>query len=170
MKMLAKRTIPDPVSGEPYLVRFTLIECRYFAIHLHRILLPDGARDLHDHPWSFFSIVLWGGYVEEFLDGLPEISRDKLFRRYMRMPVEPKTRSIRWWNYHGMHSAHRITLVRPRTWTLVFCGMRVRRWGFLRICRYTWGSSLEWIYWVKYLKVYFGIDVTDEHDEAEKRP
>jgi len=33
-------------------------------IYLHRFFTGDNVRDLHDHPWSFRSIILWGGYWE----------------------------------------------------------------------------------------------------------
>lgn len=32
--------------------------------YLHRFFTGDNVRDLHDHPWPFSSIILWGGYWE----------------------------------------------------------------------------------------------------------
>ncbi len=40
-------------------------ECRWFGVFLHRMDGPDPGLDFHDHPWSFASLVLRGGYVEE---------------------------------------------------------------------------------------------------------
>lgn len=91
---------------------------------LHYIAKPDADAAMHDHPWSFRTLILSGGYVEE----LPGFGWD---------PSEggPRiTRRVR----HGVGSAiaheaadlHRIASVEPNTWTLVNTGPRVRAWGF----------------------------------------
>jgi len=49
---------------------------RYFAgtfrdgsdLWLHRFLSADGDRHLHSHPFEFESIILHGGYTEEFIE------------------------------------------------------------------------------------------------------
>ena len=50
----------------PYLIRYTLFTCKYFSIKIHKILISDPS-DMHDHPWDYISIILWGGYYEETL-------------------------------------------------------------------------------------------------------
>lgn len=50
--------------GDPYLVRISLIELFGFALKLHVILRSDDDRALHDHPWSFVTLMLCGGYWE----------------------------------------------------------------------------------------------------------
>lgn len=82
---------------------------------LHRIVEPDDARAFHDHPWSFTSIVLAGGYVEERQteDGLRREVRDVgsvAFRETLDL--------------------HRVAEVEPGTWTRVTTGKRRRTWGF----------------------------------------
>lgn len=36
-----------------------------FGMFLHRMDAADPGLDLHDHPWWFGSLILWGGYTEE---------------------------------------------------------------------------------------------------------
>jgi hypothetical protein len=48
----------------PYLIRRTLVKIgKYFSIKIHKIVQSDDAC-IHDHPWSFLSIILKGGYFE----------------------------------------------------------------------------------------------------------
>lgn len=50
-------------NDKVYFVRICVFGCRWFSVNIHNI---REMRDkcLHDHPWSFFSFMLWGGYVE----------------------------------------------------------------------------------------------------------
>jgi hypothetical protein len=59
---LKKQTIRND-AGEAYLVR-RAINTPLGGIKLHHILRSDEDRDCHDHPWSFLSIILAGGYFE----------------------------------------------------------------------------------------------------------
>jgi hypothetical protein len=45
--------------GRPgiYLTRWRLLQTPWFGIYVHCIRRPDGDRHLHDHPWSFLSLV-----------------------------------------------------------------------------------------------------------------
>jgi hypothetical protein len=74
----------------------------------------DETRMLHDHQWSFISIILRGGYTEIVADdyGLPT-----------------RERRHRWLSWHHMYheQGHSITSVKPGTVTLLLCGPRVRR-------------------------------------------
>lgn len=49
---------------DAYLTRWTLFGCSLFTIKVHKIMMSDEAC-LHDHPWSFLSVILSGGYWEE---------------------------------------------------------------------------------------------------------
>ena len=93
-----------------YIDRFILLKTPLFTIMLHQIFRPDGQRDLHDHPWNFFSIILRGSYVEDTGSGI---------------------RECRWFNFKRKTDRHSIRKVRRApTWTLVFTGRRTRVWGF----------------------------------------
>lgn len=47
----------------PYLVRFTFLRTPWFQILFHKFLISDDDC-LHDHPWPFITVLLWGGYYE----------------------------------------------------------------------------------------------------------
>jgi hypothetical protein len=112
-----KRIIKDRVDNDDYLIRYYLFlknrKIFPFNIFLHKFLKSD-TEDLHDHPWAFTTIILWGGYWE--------------YR-----PNLPKT----WYGpgsivTHKATDFHRIELDPdiPDTWTLFIPGRRCRGWGF----------------------------------------
>jgi len=91
----------------------------WFGIFLHRMDAPDPGIDLHDHPWWFGSLILWGGYTEE--------------RAPIREPDRGVIVSRSWlsWRTMRLDESHRITgLSRKRVWTLVIHGPVRRGWGF----------------------------------------
>lgn len=103
-------------DGDPCLVRWRLIWTNWFSLYLHHILRSDQDRELHDHPWSFTTLILAGGYVEE-------TRRGDSIRWQLHRPGELLHRPAPW--------AHRLILDMDRpAWTLVFVGPRKRRWGF----------------------------------------
>lgn len=149
MSVLSKKVIHalDGAGSDtgPYLVRWSLTT-PFGDIKLHHILRSDEERDLHDHPWSFVSLILWGGYWEhtaEFVFGDPRYDyRDSVSGL-------PSTR--RTWHGPGSilrrpaPSPHRLELPRGRSaWTLVITGPRTREWGFRTIC--------GWLPWNEYAR------------------
>lgn len=118
-------TICDDV-GTPYLTRYTLAEVRGVALRLHHFHRPDGDQCCHDHPWWFASLILRGGYVEEFPDGRTQTNRAG---RVLWRPI-------------GF--AHRVArLLSPDTWTLVLTGPKASEWGFL--------TRHGWVRWRDFL-------------------
>lgn len=121
-----RNEIPDVSSDQTYLRRWRIIETPWGGIYLHHILLPDGDLALHDHPFRFAALILRGGYRE--------------VRQRIYGPLKPSRRLYgrRQWRWHGwlslngmgMEDAHKITSVKPNTWTLVLRGRRMREWGF----------------------------------------
>lgn len=101
---------------QDYLWRLRILQTPWFGIYLHKLCTPDPRDTLHDHPWSFFSIVLKGGYVE-FVPG-PFYAQSNYVRRFNWKPLK---RSFHWI----------AELDRTPTWTLVFVGRRKRVWGYL---------------------------------------
>jgi hypothetical protein len=57
------------VNGQGYLQRYFAGTLDDSDIWLHRFLSCDGDRHLHNHPWRGISLVLHGGYTEEFRAG-----------------------------------------------------------------------------------------------------
>ncbi len=49
--------------GEQF-TRFTLLKTPWFRMYLHRLYAPKWHPLGHDHPWSFVTCILRGGYLE----------------------------------------------------------------------------------------------------------
>ncbi len=106
-------------EGDPYLDRLRLVQTPLFGIYLHHIHRPDKDPDPHDHPWSFVSVVLAGGYTETVW---PDKTR--------RFRSADRTRGR--WSARRMsrRAAHIITSCDGPLWTLVITGPRRGGWGF----------------------------------------
>ena len=63
--MLPRIHIIEDGCGNPYMLRYTLAELLGREVKLHIMLRSDDDREMHDHPWGFWSLVLSGGYDEE---------------------------------------------------------------------------------------------------------
>lgn len=113
------------LDGKLYLRRWYLAglgtDCQVF---LHAIRLPDSGRDLHDHPWDFSSRVLSGGYTEHVEtygdDGRSDFSGGYVHERGDEFDAMAE-------------HTHRITSVKPFTFTVVKTGPARRVWGFWRV-------------------------------------
>lgn len=102
-----------------YLVRWRIVQTPWVSLFLHRFDGPDSRPTFHDHPWSFVSIILRGGYVERRLG--------KHGARGTRQ------RLIRHVNVMRRDDAHYIeVLTRTPTWSLLVVGKRRRTWGYWR--------------------------------------
>lgn len=101
-----------------YLRRWRLIQTPWGALYLHRIFLRDTGAP-HDHPFTFWSLILRGGYSEEVLHN---VATQPQRQHYVR-----KRGSI---HRMRLQDAHSIWEVFPGTWTLVLVGPRRRVWGF----------------------------------------
>jgi hypothetical protein len=122
--------IPDMDRPDrTYLRRWRIVETPWFGVKVHHILMTDSDRAHHDHPWSFVSLILRGGY-EESIRGVAEtVRRRRRPGRWHRMPAE---------------GLHRITTLYGRScWTLVVNGPRRREWGFVE-------PGSEWVDWRTY--------------------
>ena len=110
------RIIQDRIEDEPYLERFYIFlrNRKYFPfnIFIHRFLKSD-PDDLHDHPWAFASIILFGGYWEYTEN-----------EKNWRGPLS--------FRYASANTFHRIELDKniPYCWTIFIPFMSTRDWGF----------------------------------------
>ena len=127
-----KRIVMDRVNNEPYLERYYVFlkdrKSFPFNIFIHKFLKSD-PDDLHDHPWSYFTLILKGGYYE----WIPGVNCE-----------------VRKWRGPGhfrvcnAESLHRIELKPGVTcWTLFMPFSKVREWGFI--------SKGQWVQWEEYL-------------------
>lgn len=118
---LMRRMVLRRADGDIYMRRLRIIQTPWFAVYFHRFDAPDPGLDLHDHPWTFTSVVLRGGYVEEVAD-TRHVRKWGGERRY-RLPGSAHTMRL--------DQCHTISeLLRIPTYTLVLCGPRRRVWGF----------------------------------------
>lgn len=102
-----------------YIVRLHVLKTPWFALCLHWILKPDPEPYLHDHPVTFLSIILRGGYNE--------------LRSYDGGDTHP-VQTHTWYNWvrANRKDCHSIIKVKPHTLTLCFMGPKVQEWGFHR--------------------------------------
>ena len=105
------------------LIRYFLLHTQAFSVFLHHLIQSDDDRALHDHPWSFVTILLSGGYWEH-------TTTERIWRRRFSVLFRPAE-----WQ-------HRLELERP-VWTLVFKFRTRRHWGFI--------TKEGWQKWNQYL-------------------
>lgn len=110
-------------ENSPYLTRITLLQTRFGRLCLHIFHRSDAEVD-HDHPWRFWTLILWRGYVEQTQKGKRRL-----------WPGMILYRSAEW--------RHRVVLLwgRPAV-TLVWMGNSEREWGFY--------TPEGWVWWRKY--------------------
>jgi hypothetical protein len=91
--------------------RFLVFESKYFSVFIHKMDGPIAPPKCHDHPWSFVSFILRGGYWES-TDGT-------VF--HFRAPGDVI--------YRRAEHAHTVKTTPPRiAWTLVITGPVRRKW------------------------------------------
>lgn len=94
----------------PYAYRW-VINLGLFSIRLHKWIASDDRRAMHCHPYSFVTLVLWGGYYDHNEAGI-----DKLGVGSLRFRPATYKHFVEPW-------------ARP-TWTLLLTGPFYRQWGF----------------------------------------
>lgn len=126
--LFRRLTLTGP-GGRVFLDRFG-IGTRWFGVYVHRIVDADPGLDLHGHPWPFVSLVLQGGYTEEAIDAREAPLCAEIGEHFDRPRGEEREWSAGTVHRMPLTIAHRITQVRPHTWTLVLRGRKSRSWGF----------------------------------------
>jgi hypothetical protein len=121
-----KRIVMDRQDNEPYLERYYLFlkDRKHFPfnIFLHKFLKSD-PDDVHDHPWSYATIILKGGYYE-WTPNFDLQSANIGETRHWRGPGHFRVCSA--------NSYHRIELKEGTDcWTMFMPGPQRREWGFL---------------------------------------
>lgn len=118
-------------DGSLYMDRWYILYFpRLFSIRIHHIVRPDLDRWPHDHPWTFVSFILRGGYIEE-------VCRPHQFEIGLTTDgpswVPYHIRRIRRFNFKTETDLHRITKFSRKqgAWTLVITGPELREWGFM---------------------------------------
>lgn len=114
-------------DGRPYMERYWLVgdnEMKHrFSVRLHWIATEDVDRDMHDHPWSYVSIVLRGWYFECFPTKASEYREDGFYTC--------KTRYAGSIAFRPFTHRHRIIEVpKEGTWTLFVTFPKRQTWGY----------------------------------------
>lgn len=107
------------------------------AIRVHRIMMCDADRDLHNHPFEFWSLILRGWYKED----IPAAGGGKLLTlsRYIVAGT---------WNKAWAGDYHRIDGVSPGgVYTLFFMGKNNDNWGFLHDGQFVKSKEYFRLYW-----------------------
>lgn len=116
--------IPDARDPKRvYLRRLRIFQTPWFALYLHWIFLPDDDRDPHDHPFTFWSWIVRGGYTE------------RVWRIFPGKHKADWVQGEKTWKRFSLHKmsqaeAHMIEHLKPGTITLVWAGRKTRDWGF----------------------------------------
>lgn len=150
----------------PIIHRWTLVKTRWGKLLLHRFLPNADDRAVHDHPASFVTLVLRGGYD----DHVP-CSRCEGLGYWWRL--DGKRRPCARCEGNGMVLGDRMrpgmvrlrpaehrhrTRVGPRgCWTLVLMGPKRREWGFWKDAR--------WWPWAEHERAFgFGMRCPDSQE------
>lgn len=123
MKFYKKTTITRG-DNMPYLVRYSLFSCRFFAIKVHHILISDDDC-MHNHPWGFISLILKGAYLEHQIIERPDAIYPHR-KIHFKIAKYYKAGSIL---IRKPNSIHRLILTKP-VWTFVITFKKVQDWGF----------------------------------------
>jgi hypothetical protein len=140
-----RQVIPNH-DGEDYLYRYFIYkpaDKQGGRVYLHHLVRSDFDRSLHDHPWSFVSVMLWGSYREySTITDLRALGANGDWKMDLSDPngekvfADIKSPAVL---YRRAQWRHRLELTSKSTWTLVFVGEKVRHWGF-------WCGE-KWCYW-----------------------
>lgn len=85
-------------------------------VYLHRFARSDQDGDLHNHPWSGFSLILAGGYSEERRGDVGEV------RRIVYRPGSV--------NRLEANTFHRVDLLEEDCWSVIVTFGKTQTWGF----------------------------------------
>lgn len=127
MKKLGRERFDIGPPDNVYLTRWTLLGSRFGKPNQHRLFLHRFHRSdnqtLHDHPWNFWSLLLWPGYYEHQFNGVVRCDGVRETERRWYWPGTLLRRTA--------ETCHRVELAPGRkAWTLVWTGPRVRSWFF----------------------------------------
>lgn len=113
-------------QGDLYMRRWRIGSKNWPGLRLHHIVRSDADRELHDHPFWFLSIMLWGSYTE-YREG-NGFDAEHVATTY-RAPCILFRRAT---------TLHRLEL-KASVWTLVLRGAYKREWGFMTL--------RGWVHW-----------------------
>ena len=131
---------PEFIGQEecPLMVRWTLLDIGFLKAMIHYFPPEATDPDPHDHPRSFITCILRGGYFNT-----EWVKVDLPGQDYMEEIEWLPAGSIR---YRPADHMHVTTTGRQGAWTVVVMGRLVRPWGFLR--------EGFWWPWKRYVEIF----------------
>lgn len=117
-KLFLVKTITSK-EGNLHFKRWRFFACPWLRIYLHKICLPDYDAHMHDHPWNFISLILYGGYVEKYSAGP---NYENIYHNTNRPgKIIKRKRS----------DVHKIEkLINNSNWSLVIAWGKYKIWGY----------------------------------------
>jgi hypothetical protein len=116
-------------KGVLHFKRWVIFGNSKFEIYLHYFSKADEDFHLHDHPWNFFSFILYGGYVEKTEKGFNE--------------KKPFSFSIN----KAEHKHKIVKLLKKKCISIVIAGPRIREWGYQT--EDGWMNNIDYRKWKK---------------------
>jgi hypothetical protein len=111
-------------DGQPYLIRRTLFSCHRLSIKLHYVI-KDDIGEMHNHPWNYISIILWGGYKEQTYVSIG--SGCTICTHTKTTIYKPLSVLIR-----KADRPHKLLLLKGKPClSLIFTGRKVRKWDYV---------------------------------------
>lgn len=148
-KLGRKRTIYDRDDKIPYLDRYYLFlkERKNFPfnITLHKVMVSDESV-LHDHPWSYATLILKGGYYEY----VPCYSQEGNV-----VGATARWRGPGHFRFRSSDDLHYLKLKKDKDgkeipcWSLFYMGKKQKEWGFLPFVK---TLGYRWVHNEKYLE------------------
>lgn len=132
-----------------YLRRLRIVQTPWCALYLHCIYESDADRDPHDHPFTFRSIVLRGGYTGGVWQAVSHQMR--AWGEVDLVMHGPVRRTHKRFSLHKLSSdsCHTITEITEPLVTLVFAGKKTQQWGFFL-------EDASWVPWADYNRIKYG--------------
>lgn len=113
---------PEGKVGRPLMTRYFVFRRKAFGLFVHHFHRSD-LDELHDHPWTFMTLLLSSGYWEHTTKG-------RFWRRRFSILYRPA------------EYQHFIEIEKP-VWTVVLRFRRCREWGFIKDGKWTWWKAFE---------------------------
>lgn len=119
-------------DGSTYMERYVLFETKWLSARVHYIATADIDPHLHDHPWSFISVLLRGGYTERRPKTIAPCFTTDVSDVDGIEATDSTHRAVEYnhWAWRHATDRHRIAFVYPDTWSLFIYGPVRQWWGF----------------------------------------
>lgn len=127
-------------QGELHFLRYRLFSCPWLRLYIHKICQADEDAHKHTHPWNFYSLILRGGYYEEW-------SEEPAWQ-ITKAAYYPRGSLV----HHNRSDSHKIIRINGPVWTMVFSYGAYKDWGY-RVWSNETRSNSKWMEQTVYRKM-----------------